>query len=98
MNATTGLLLINLGTPDSPKQKDVKRYLRSFLSDKRVIDIPAALRYLLLNLIIIPTRSKSSAHAYEQIWTNEGSPLRFHSITSVFKFVLNVLYFFIYAV
>lgn len=80
MTASTGLLLINLGTPDSTELSDVKQYLRTFLSDERVIDIPAALRFLLLNLVIIPTRSKNTAKAYEKIWTKDGSPLRYHSL------------------
>ena len=75
----TGFLLINLGTPDSTKVSDVRRYLREFLSDERVIDIPALGRWLLLNLIILPFRPKKSAEAYEQIWTERGSPLLFHT-------------------
>lgn len=70
-----GILLVNIGTPDSPEVADVRRYLREFLSDPRVIDIPAPLRWLLLNLIILPTRPKRSAKAYQKIWTPEGSPL-----------------------
>jgi len=71
----TGILLINLGTPDSPSVKDVRRYLREFLSDPRVIDLPAPARWLLLNAFILPFRPKKSAHAYQQIWTEQGSPL-----------------------
>jgi len=71
----TGVLLINLGTPDSPSTKDVRRYLREFLSDPRVIDLPTPVRWLLLNAIILPFRPKKSAHAYQQIWTKKGSPL-----------------------
>lgn len=74
-----GLLLVNLGTPDSPKTGDVHRYLREFLSDPRVIDIGAFRRWLLLNLIILPLRPRRSAEAYEKIWTERGSPLLFHS-------------------
>ncbi|MCK6552851.1 ferrochelatase [Myxococcota bacterium] len=70
-----GVLLVNLGTPDSPSVSDVRRYLREFLSDPRVIDIPAVPRWLLLNLVILPFRPKKSAHAYSSIWTKEGSPL-----------------------
>jgi ferrochelatase len=72
-------LLLNLGTPDSPAVPDVRRYLREFLSDPRVIDIPAVGRWLLLNLIILPFRPKKSAAAYAKIWTDEGSPLLTHS-------------------
>lgn len=74
-----GLLLVNLGTPDAPTTADVRRYLREFLSDPRVIDIPAPLRWLLLNLIILPLRPARSAEAYRKVWTDEGSPLLVHS-------------------
>ncbi len=74
-----GLLLINLGTPDSPKAGDVRRYLREFLSDPRVLDINSLGRWLLLNLVILPRRPAESGRAYEKIWTDRGSPLRFHS-------------------
>ncbi len=71
------VLLLNLGSPDSTSVPDVKRYLREFLGDGRVIDKPdsAFLRRLLVNGIIIPSRAKNSAHAYSTIWTAEGSPL-----------------------
>lgn len=71
----TGVLLINLGTPDSPSVRDVRRYLREFLSDPRVIDISAPARWLLLNAIILPFRPKKSAAQYRSIWMKEGSPL-----------------------
>ena len=74
----TGVLLVNLGTPDSPSTRDVRRYLRQFLSDPLVIDIPALPRWLLLNLVILPFRPRKSAAAYAQIWTDAGSPLRIH--------------------
>src|SRR5690606_14548569 len=70
-----GLLLVNLGTPDAPEPPEVRRYLREFLSDPRVMDLPALGRWLLLNLIILPTRPARSAEAYRKIWTPEGSPL-----------------------
>ena len=70
-----GLLLINIGSPQSPAITDVRRYLRVFLSDKRVIDLPAWLRYPLLYCFILPTRPRRSAKAYQEIWTSEGSPL-----------------------
>jgi ferrochelatase len=71
------VLLVNLGSPDSTSVPDVKRYLREFLGDERVIDKPdsAFLRSVLVNQIIVPGRAKNSAHAYEQVWTKEGSPL-----------------------
>jgi ferrochelatase len=76
----TGLLLINLGTPDAPTTPAVRRYLREFLGDPRVLDIGAVGRSLLLNLIILPTRPAKSAHAYASIWDPvRGSPLMFHS-------------------
>ncbi len=73
----SAVLLVNLGSPDSTSVPDVQRYLEEFLGDERVIDKPASsfLRSLLLNRIIIPRRAPKSAHAYEQIWTTEGSPL-----------------------
>ena len=74
-----GLLLINLGTPNSPEISSVRSYLREFLTDKRVIDLPALLRYVLVYAFILPFRTKRSAHAYQSIWTEQGSPLLFHS-------------------
>ncbi|MDB5678543.1 ferrochelatase [Sphingomonas bacterium] len=70
-----GVLLINLGTPDAPDAKAVKRYLGEFLSDKRVVEIPALLWQPILRGIILNTRPKKSAHAYEQVWRDDGSPL-----------------------
>jgi protoporphyrin/coproporphyrin ferrochelatase len=76
----TGLLLVNLGTPRSPSVPDVREYLREFLSDPHVISMPAPLRWLLLNAVILRTRPAKSAHAYQSIWsTTRGSPLLFHS-------------------
>ncbi|HLU69813.1 MAG TPA: ferrochelatase, partial [Fibrobacteria bacterium] len=75
----TGVLLINLGSPDAPTAAAVRPYLREFLSDARVIDIPAPLRWLLLNLFILPTRPAQSAAAYAKVWMPEGSPLLVHS-------------------
>jgi len=74
-----GLLLVNLGTPLSPDPRDVRPYLREFLSDPRVIDIGALPRWLLLNLFILPFRPRRSGEAYEKIWTERGSPLLFHT-------------------
>ena len=70
-----GYLLINLGTPDSPKVKDVRNYLGEFLMDPHVLDVPWALRALIVNAFILPFRPKDSAEAYGKIWTSEGSPL-----------------------
>lgn len=71
----SAVLLVNLGSPDSPSEPDVRSYLREFLGDERVLDLPAPLRWLLLEGIILPTRPKKSAHAYASVWTAEGSPL-----------------------
>ena len=76
--APTGVLLINLGTPTAPETGPVRAYLREFLSDPRVIDIHPVRRWLLLNLIILPTRPAKSAAAYRKVWTPEGSPLLVH--------------------
>lgn len=73
-----GVLLINLGTPDSPETGDVRRYLREFLSDPRVVDINPIGRWLLLNLVILPFRPAKSGEAYKTIWSEEGSPLLVH--------------------
>jgi len=70
-----GVLLLQVGTPDSTSTADVRRYLREFLSDPRVIDIPAPARWLLLNAVILPFRPRRSAEAYEKVWTDAGSPL-----------------------
>lgn len=70
-----GVLLINLGTPDSFKVKDVRKYLREFLMDRYVIDIPFFNRWLLVNLIIAPFRAPKSAIEYQKVWTEKGSPL-----------------------
>ncbi|WP_460220518.1 ferrochelatase [Psychroserpens sp. MEBiC05023] len=70
-----GVLLVNLGSPDSPNPKDVKRYLGEFLMDERVIDVPLWARTLLVKGIILNTRPKASAAAYKKIWWEEGSPL-----------------------
>jgi len=70
-----GVLLINLGTPDAPEAGAVRRYLAEFLSDKRVVEIPWFVWKPILHGIVLRTRPKKSAHAYRQVWTEEGSPL-----------------------
>ena len=75
----SGLLLVNLGTPDSPSRTDVRRYLKEFLSDPRVVEGSRVAWWLVLNGIILNTRPKKSAAAYEKVWTPEGSPLLFHT-------------------
>ncbi len=72
----TGVLLVNLGTPDAPTRGAVYRYLREFLTDRRVVDYPWLARQLLVQGIIAPFRSGSSAKLYKQLWTEEGSPLK----------------------
>ena len=69
------LLIVNLGTPDKPQKKEVRKYLTEFLNDRRVIDIPWLLQKILVNLIIIPFRLKNSTRLYKRLWTEKGSPL-----------------------
>ena len=76
----TGILIINLGTPDSPSTADVRKYLREFLSDPRVIDLKPAARWSLVNFIISPIRAPKSAKLYQQIWNENGSPLLYYSV------------------
>lgn len=73
-----GVLLVNLGTPDSPSVPDVRKYLQEFLMDGRVIDIPLINRWLLVNLIIAPFRAPKSAKIYKELWEERGSPLKFY--------------------
>lgn len=74
-----GVLLVNLGTPDAPTPQAVKRYLRQFLSDPRVVEIPPLIWQPILHGIILNVRPKKSAHAYSEVWTDRGSPLAFHT-------------------
>ncbi len=73
-----GLLLINLGTPDRPEPRSVRRYLRELLSDPLVMDMAPVRRWMLLNLVILPLRPRRSARAYAAVWTRRGSPLLVH--------------------
>ncbi|WP_024302758.1 ferrochelatase [Pseudogulbenkiania sp. MAI-1] len=75
----TGVLLINLGTPDAPTGKALRPYLKQFLSDPRVVEIPRALWWLILNGIILNTRPRKSAEKYASIWGKDGSPLLTHT-------------------
>jgi ferrochelatase len=77
-NSKVGVLIVNLGTPDSPKTGDVRRYLREFLMDKRVVDYPLIPRWMLVNLIIAPFRAPKSAKEYRKLWEDRGSPLKFY--------------------
>jgi len=75
MTGKVGVLIVNLGTPDAPEAGAVRRYLAEFLSDRRVVEIPVLLWQPILRGIILRTRPRKSAHAYQQVWTDEGSPL-----------------------
>ncbi len=77
--ASTAVVLVNLGTPDAPNAGALRRYLKQFLSDPRVVEIPRAVWWFILNGIILPFRSSKSAEKYASIWTEEGSPLRVHT-------------------
>ena len=75
----SGVLLCNLGTPDAPQSRELRRYLREFLSDPRVVELPRVLWWFILHLIILPIRPKRSAKLYRSVWGAEGSPLLVHS-------------------
>jgi protoporphyrin/coproporphyrin ferrochelatase len=74
----TAVILVNTGTPDTPSKSNVRKYLSEFLNDPRVIDMPWLFRKILVNLIIVPFRAGKSAALYRRLWTQEGSPLRWH--------------------
>ena len=76
----TAIVLVNLGTPDAPTAAAVRPYLKQFLSDPRVVEIPKAVWWFILNGVILPFRSGKSAHKYASIWTKEGSPLLVHTM------------------
>ena len=79
----TGVLLCNLGTPDAPKTAELRRYLKEFLSDPRVVEVPRLLWWMILNLIILRIRPRRSAKLYQTVWSEEGSPLLVHSKAQV---------------
>lgn len=79
MTKRSGILLVNLGTPDEPTPAAVRRYLGEFLSDRRVVEIPALIWQIILRLLILPRRSPRVAKNYATIWTERGSPLRFYT-------------------
>src|SRR4051812_43433045 len=79
----SALLLLNLGSPDSCSVSDVRKYLKEFLMDEKVIDAPYLVRSVIVKGFILPFRPKRSAHAYMKVWTKEGSPLKV--ITESFK-------------
>lgn len=74
-----GIVIINLGTPDAPTPRAVRRYLAEFLGDPKVVDLPKWSRWFLLNAVILPFRPRRTAHAYQQVWMEGGSPLLVHS-------------------
>ncbi|WP_298170882.1 ferrochelatase [Novosphingobium sp.] len=74
-----GVLLVNLGTPDAPDEGAVRRYLAEFLSDRRVVEIPQIFWQPILRGLVLRTRPRKSAHAYSQVWTEDGSPLAYHT-------------------
>ena len=86
----SGLLFINLGTPESTSPESVGKYLSEFLMDPLVVDIPYAFRWILVRLLIVPKRKFQSAEAYEKIWTKEGSPLLVNSETLVKNLRANI--------
>src|SRR5512135_1944890 len=75
----TGILLVNLGTPDAPTPPAVRTYLKEFLGDPRVVEMPRALWWFILNGIVLNTRPRKSAAKYAKVWLPEGSPLRVHT-------------------
>jgi len=77
--AQTGIILVNLGTPDAPTAPSVRTYLKEFLGDPRVVEIPKAVWWFILNGIILNVRPKKSAAKYASVWMNEGSPLRYYT-------------------
>jgi len=77
--ARTAILLVNLGTPEAPTRKAVRRYLKEFLSDPRVVEIPRPIWWLVLNAVVLVVRPAKSAAKYAQIWDQDGSPLRLHT-------------------
>ena len=76
----SGVLLVNLGTPDEPTPRAVRRYLREFLWDPRVVEIPRPVWWLILNLFVLPLRPRKTAKKYAAIWTADGSPLRVYTL------------------
>ncbi|MBS3743529.1 MAG: ferrochelatase [Wenzhouxiangellaceae bacterium] len=74
-----GILLANLGTPDRPDSAALRKYLREFLWDRRVVEVPRPIWWLILNLVIVPFRSPRSAEAYRRVWTERGSPLLYYT-------------------
>jgi ferrochelatase len=84
------VILVNVGTPDSPSVRDVRKYLSEFLNDPKVIDMPWLFRKLLVNLVIVPFRAPRSASLYRRLWTDKGSPLLVHLTALVHRVRLSV--------
>ncbi len=84
------LLLVNLGTPDSPDIRHVRKFLSEFLNDRRVIDLPWLFRKILVNLIIVPFRSSKSSKLYKRLWTPDGSPILFYLSRVVAKLEVKI--------
>lgn len=81
----TAVILVNIGTPDSPSVSDVRKYLSKFLNDRRVIDLPWLFQKILVNLVIVPFRASSSAKLYKELWGKDGSPLLHYSQSAAAK-------------
>ncbi len=79
------LLIVNLGTPDSPGIRHVRRFLSEFLNDRHVIDLPWLFRKVLVNLVIVPFRASRSSKLYKRLWTGDGSPIQFYLSSLVAK-------------
>ncbi|MFW6232604.1 MAG: ferrochelatase, partial [Bacteroidota bacterium] len=90
INNKKAILLINVGTPESPDKKAVRKYLSEFLNDPRMIDMPAMLRYFLVNFIIVPFRAPKSAKLYKIMWNDKGSPLLYYTNKLVEKVNANL--------
>jgi ferrochelatase len=86
----TAVILVNVGTPDSPAVSDVRKYLSQFLNDRRVIDLPWLLQKMLVNLIIVPFRAPKSAKLYKELWTENGSPLLHYSESAASKLQMRI--------
>ncbi|MEH6712124.1 MAG: ferrochelatase [Paraglaciecola polaris] len=85
-----GVLITNLGTPEAPDKGALKRYLKEFLSDPRVVEVPKFIWWMILNLVILNIRPRRSAHAYSTVWTERGSPLMFHTQDQADALALNM--------
>ena len=85
LSPRSGVLLCNLGTPDKPSSSKLRSYLKQFLSDPRVVEVPRIIWWLVLNLIILTIRPRRSAKLYQTVWTEDGSPLLVNSLSQTEK-------------